>query len=304
MKLVLSINKRTGSEPINDAKVAFAHIADKVWLKDFKILTSRQDTDIVSIEWEKQPGSTAANHIELIKDAVSLRGYISLLEVDKPLKSIDVPGLKYIGTTDEGELYKVLFDFASYLAREKEARLKCADQKTIEMKFNFEETVDGSYIYTGGVSITSAPNAPLMRNAYNAFARVLQNDNLFRQKILSKEVNNIKFTLKASGSSLTCSQVLNSQEESKTASRTTKNPRNMNDFELLLHFTQINNGWIKKSDSKFIFISTDEVSVDKMFIYLEAMGITKVKKLYDSNKGLDVLIAGKIDDKYGDKLYL
>ena len=195
----MEISKRPGSDPIDDARVALAHITHQLWIKNVSITESNSDIDIVAVDWEKQGGTTDVDFNHIISKALSLRGYITLIHSSHIPKTHDIPGLRMIEQSEAGVKYRALEVFVKYLANNPEARANCANQRVVEIRFNFEEINPTSFVYTGGISTTSAPNSPTRENAYNIFAQILQNDDSLIEKIRSPTFSQLDFTIKPDG---------------------------------------------------------------------------------------------------------
>ena len=304
MRLVLSVKKRSGSKPRKDILDALEDTRFNISVKSIKVESSSDDTDIVAVEWKKQLGSMNANHAKIIKDAFAVSKYILIEEMEAVPRAMDLPGLVHVKKGSEGNIYRARPEFSKILSKYDDIRFSCAKNKIIEYLISYEETSPNHFEYTGSTRVSSTPSTKGLPNAYSIYALILQKNPELRQAILAGELEDIKFAVKDSGEVSLIVTNKPIQNVSSTA-KSEQDSRSMDPFDLVLAFSQVKKGWTKKSDNKFLFRTTSEATVDKMYIYLDEMGIIEVKKVFDSNTGEDVLIAENLNmHKLGNSLYV
>lgn len=206
MRIVLKRTLTHDSQSAEDfMRIVFAHITHHIVIRNVSTQAdSSQNCELIQIDYDTQPDTANVNFRAEIEKAVSLQGSLGLVSLEIPPRCIQVPGLRAIGTNDNGStIYKVESVFAKYLVNYPDRRQQISAQRVIEVKFEFEQIGNSSnYRHTGRVATTTAPiSVQGLSNAYSKFAACLGNDPLLQNKIQSNTVASLQFTVNQDGSS-------------------------------------------------------------------------------------------------------
>lgn len=156
MKIELTRDLRFGRDQSAEEymRIVFAHISHEVLIKGVSSKKFDDNYENITVTYDKQPGCSDVDIESEIKEAISLRGNLTLKYLDVPARAIEIPGLRLLKETEDGKEYHVTDFFAKYLANNRDICAKLKSQRVVDVKFELEEVTEDAYRLTGMVSTT------------------------------------------------------------------------------------------------------------------------------------------------------
>lgn len=233
-------NFSSREESENRVRIALAHITGDIFIKRIHV-THLGNKDRIDIEWEPQGSTKAIDYTALIREAIDLRGDLSIVSLDcmsgtaspwemdtfddewfshesswsecaheeafsapPSQKIVKVPGLHIKEETPQGINYSVHPIFARYLANTPSVCAKLKNQIVLNVQLEFIESVFGKCVYTGNIAITTQSGALVLKNAYNKLAEIFFNStgqDSLKEEVLKDTLKEMMFELRHDGTS-------------------------------------------------------------------------------------------------------
>ena len=193
MKMTLTLNgsspqtgNLSGQKPAIDyVKVVFAHISPYILIKS---VSKQKDSSgyTITVDFEKNSGCDERTDLEaLIREAVSLRGGLSLAQIDTIPQRVWLTGLQEVEKKPGSTRYYVRPIFAEYLAENVAYCNEHIGKNVTGISFAFDDM--GNFLeYTGIIRAQTAPTKPIQPSAYNVFLLLMRNNEDLRAAILTE----------------------------------------------------------------------------------------------------------------------
>lgn len=174
----------------------FAHITDKIWIKNISVNQGK-----INIEYERQPGTSNIDFNKLVRDAVSLRGDLTLVSLTTPKEIIEVKAFKAIEQEEDSTTFRVNHIFINALAKEEAFRERMLKNNIVDICYEYEQIESDSerYVYTGRYTVCSRDGNSISQSPYAHLAEIMKNNPDLRDSALSEDFVYMKFKVRTDG---------------------------------------------------------------------------------------------------------
>lgn len=203
MKIVLKLDQDllVGSQSVEQiVRSTFAHITNKIRIAEI----NSKSNGIIDINYELQGGVTENDDIrKLIEDAVALRSYLKLLELQAPAPQalLNLEAIPLIATAQDGrKCYSPQVYFLECLARNNDYRQQLINTPNI-LSVTLQAIAVGPNTVNFTGAIGTRTGAGPVAAQYSKLAEIVENDSGLRQKCLEETIVAMDFIVFPNGRS-------------------------------------------------------------------------------------------------------